>query len=42
MDKAHKFGWHGSCDSFESIKQVLDEFADLKMLPPLPGPQPKI
>ncbi|KAF9694408.1 hypothetical protein EKO04_007690 [Ascochyta lentis] len=35
MNKARKMGWHGFVDSNDAIKEVLGEFADLKMLPPL-------
>ena len=37
IDKAHSLGWTGSVDSIESFKEVLMEFVDLKMLPPIPG-----
>lgn len=33
MNKARKMGWHGFVDSNECFKEVLDEFADLRMLP---------
>lgn len=36
MAKAKKFGFFGSVDSNESIFRVLQEFVDLKMIPPLP------
>lgn len=35
MNKARKFGWHGFVDSNDAIKEVLCEFGDLKMIPPL-------
>lgn len=35
MSKARKLGWHGFVDSNEVIREVLGEFAGLKMLPPL-------
>ena len=35
MNKARKMGWHGFVDSNEAIKEVLGEFADINMLPPL-------
>lgn len=35
MNKARKMGWHGFVDTNECIKEVLGEFADLKMLPPV-------
>ncbi|KAH7346027.1 NAD dependent epimerase/dehydratase family protein-like protein [Pyrenochaeta sp. MPI-SDFR-AT-0127] len=35
MNKARKMGWHGFVDSNDAIKEVLGEFADLKMIPPL-------
>ena len=35
MNKARKMGWHGFVDSNDAIKEVLGEFADLKMIPPV-------
>ncbi|OAG43082.1 hypothetical protein AYO21_02701 [Fonsecaea monophora] len=35
MDKARKFGWHGTVDSIESIHAVFKNFTEMKMLPPL-------
>lgn len=35
MNKARKFGWHGFVDTSECIKEVLDDFAKLKMIPPV-------
>lgn len=35
MNKARKMGWHGFVDSSDAIKEVLGEFADLKMVPPV-------
>ncbi|KAH7083414.1 NAD dependent epimerase/dehydratase family protein-like protein [Paraphoma chrysanthemicola] len=35
MNKARKLGWHGFVDSNDAIKEVLGEFADLKMIPPV-------
>lgn len=35
MNKARKFGWHGFVDSNDAIQEVLGEFADLKMIPPV-------
>ncbi|KAJ4349229.1 hypothetical protein N0V95_004765 [Ascochyta clinopodiicola] len=35
MNKARKMGWHGFVDSNDAIREVLGEFAGLKMLPPL-------
>lgn len=35
MNKARKMGWHGFVDSSEAITEVLKEFVNLKMLPPL-------
>jgi hypothetical protein len=35
MNKARKMGWHGFVDSNDAIKEVLGEFADLKMIPPI-------
>lgn len=36
MNKARKMGWHGFVDTSESIKEVLKEFGELGMLPPVP------
>jgi len=35
MNKARKMGWHGFVDSNDAIREVLGEFADIKMIPPL-------
>ncbi|KAF2830724.1 NAD dependent epimerase/dehydratase family protein-like protein [Ophiobolus disseminans] len=35
MNKARKMGWHGFVDSNDAIREVLGEFADLKMIPPI-------
>jgi hypothetical protein len=35
MNKARKMGWHGFVDSNDAIREVLGEFADLKMIPPV-------
>ena len=35
-DKAHKLGFHGYVDSSESLLEVLDDLAKLKMIPPVP------
>lgn len=35
MNKARKMGWHGFVDSNDAIIEVLGEFENLKMLPPL-------
>lgn len=35
MNKAKKMGWHGMVDSCEAIKEVLEEFAKIRMLPAL-------
>jgi hypothetical protein len=35
MNKARKMGWHGFVDSNDAILEVLGEFADLKMVPPV-------
>ena len=35
MNKARKMGWHGFVDSNDAIREVLGEFADLKMIPAL-------
>ncbi|OJD16044.1 hypothetical protein AJ78_03757 [Emergomyces pasteurianus Ep9510] len=37
MDKSRKFGWHGTVDSYASLRNVLEELVDMKMLPPLPS-----
>lgn len=34
--KAKKLGFFGFVDSAESVFQVFREFADMKMIPPLP------
>ncbi|KAF3483937.1 aldo-keto reductase family protein [Arthroderma uncinatum] len=34
--KGHKLGWFGAVDTLESMRQILDEFVELQMLPPLP------
>jgi len=36
MDKARKFGWHGFVDSGESLLEVFEDLAKIKMIPPLP------
>ena len=36
MDKSRKLGWHGFVDSSESLLEVFDELAKLKMIPPVP------
>ena len=36
MDKARKLGWHGFVDSSESLLEVFDDLAKLKMIPPVP------
>ncbi|ETI24630.1 hypothetical protein G647_03999 [Cladophialophora carrionii CBS 160.54] len=35
-DKARKLGWHGFVDSSESLLEVFDDLAKLKMIPPVP------
>jgi hypothetical protein len=35
-DKARKLGWHGFCDTAESLLEVFDDLAKLKMIPPVP------
>ncbi|KAI4624546.1 hypothetical protein J4E83_004221 [Alternaria metachromatica] len=35
MNKARKMGWHGFVDSNDAIREVLGEFATLKMIPAL-------
>jgi hypothetical protein len=37
MNKARKMGWHGFVDSNDAIREVLGEFVDLGMLPPVGG-----
>ncbi|EDN07949.1 predicted protein [Histoplasma mississippiense (nom. inval.)] len=37
MDKSRKFGWHGTVDSLASLRSVLEELIEMKMLPPLPS-----
>ncbi|PGH06300.1 hypothetical protein GX51_02497 [Blastomyces parvus] len=37
MDKSRKLGWHGTTDSFASLRHVLEELVQMKMLPPLPS-----
>ncbi|PGH11169.1 hypothetical protein AJ79_05011 [Helicocarpus griseus UAMH5409] len=37
MDKSRKLGWHGTVNSFESLRSVLEELVEMKMLPPLPS-----
>ena len=36
MDKSRKLGWHGFVDTSESILEVFDDLAKLKMIPPVP------
>ncbi|KAJ9650312.1 hypothetical protein H2198_010378 [Neophaeococcomyces mojaviensis] len=36
MDKARKMGWHGFTDTNESLLDVFDDFAKIKMIPPVP------
>jgi hypothetical protein len=35
-DKARKLGWHGFVDSNESLLEVFEDLAKLKMIPPVP------
>lgn len=35
MNKARKLGWHGFVDTNDCVHEVLGEFADLGMLPPV-------
>ncbi|KAH8655857.1 hypothetical protein BX600DRAFT_526311 [Xylariales sp. PMI_506] len=35
-DKARALGWHGHVNSSESIFEVLKEFEDIRMVPPIP------
>lgn len=35
MNKARKLGWHGFVDTNESMREVLDDFAKLRMIPPV-------
>lgn len=39
MDQSRKMGFFGTVDSVESIRTVLEEFVELKMLPPIPKPR---
>lgn len=36
MDKSRKLGWHGFVDSSEAMLNVFQDFAKLKMVPPIP------
>jgi len=36
MDKSRKLGWHGFVDSSESLLEVFDDLAKLKMIPEVP------
>lgn len=36
MDKSRKLGWHGFVDSSEAMLEVFNDFAKLKMIPPVP------
>ncbi|KAK2756120.1 hypothetical protein FQN54_005528 [Arachnomyces sp. PD_36] len=36
MDKCQKLGFHGYVNTFDSFRAVLEDFTELKMLPPLP------
>lgn len=36
MDKSRKLGWHGFVDSSEAMLDVFQDFAKLKMVPPIP------
>ena len=36
MDKSRKLGWHGFVDSCESLLEVFEDLAKLKMIPPVP------
>lgn len=35
-DKARKLGWHGFVDPSESLLEVFEDLAKLKMIPPVP------
>jgi hypothetical protein len=35
-DKARKLGWHGFVDSCESLLEVFNDLAKIKMIPPVP------
>ena len=35
-DKARKLGWFGFVDSSEAIREVFEDLAKVKMIPPLP------
>lgn len=36
IDKARGYGWYGYCDTVASMRQVFEDYADMKMTPPLP------
>ncbi|CZT25122.1 uncharacterized protein RCC_10851 [Ramularia collo-cygni] len=36
MDKSRKLGWHGFVDSSEAMLDTFQDFAKLKMVPPIP------
>ena len=36
MDKSRKLGWHGFVDTSESLLDVFEDLAKLKMIPPVP------
>lgn len=35
MNKARKMGWHGFVDTAECFREVLDDFAKIRMAPPV-------
>jgi hypothetical protein len=35
MNKARKLGWHGFVDTNDCMKEVLEDFAKLRMIPPI-------
>jgi hypothetical protein len=37
MDKSRKLGWHGFVDSNESLLEVFNDLAKIKMIPPVPA-----
>lgn len=34
-DKSRKFGWFGHVDSIESMHEVFEKLAQMKMIPPM-------
>lgn len=42
MNKARKMGWHGFVDTNECMREVLDDFARIGMIPPVEGGRAKV